>query len=621
MWEKERRIRFQLRLDFLSSALGVVWAFIVLLITLIAIAGGGRNLVTDFFYAIYPGYSLSILGAILGFIWGYLHGFLQGYLVAWLYKYWLNRDDIDLIFPDLVKQNWAVLQEGRGQNPYTIVFVANPMILKYSENENDRNCEKDPIMDDKAWFSITVRRCIRSIYRNELFGIKEFISSYRIIAIFDSDFKVDNMSAAEQKTHALCEEYNLDELLAPRKRLFVSAPDEFEDISKNYVARFWPRIYSGSTGSDAIDIIFAISGSPTHIRSAARFSKEPEVVKPLKSKKNTDNGVFFNFKFRKNAATWDAFHDKKLHAFYADLPGIVALSALEDRPKTTIHELAHAIGSPENGFIDDEYYDGGQRGAPFRINKKTRTPYKLSKNALGVGVTKGPLLLELEDIRDELNDAGLPSINPTDIKSKLQAIVDQSESGDSDFLYKVMEECGPDNIQYYGRSILRHADQTKYQVTEPALTGLKRDLVRRSVMDLPDDDDYVNHINSISAIITKLRRISGNTPGRIIFRTKLVAEFGATDTALYEDLIYKHMKAGVETIPQYFTTYKFNNETREYYSNRSRPNAQRNWSSYVPAALSPLVSCTMDRVFYSYKFDKVIFDLMYDRLITKINRL
>lgn len=613
MGKSERRMLFELRPEFLGPTLGIVWAFVVLLITLVAVSNDGplaEGILTDFFRAIYPGYNVTIPGAILGLLWGFIHGFLLGFLIAWIYRLLVTLNEESLILPGLGDDDNAIgvfLREGRGEHPYTIVFVANPVILQYKESDDDPDeYEPDPIMNDKKFFSITVRRSLQVFRSNELLGLQDIFSSIRFVAIFDSSFNFENISQNGKDNAALCEEYSVDEILAPRKRKFDKGTGQYFDRVRDYVAPFVPDMKKSGEYRDDIDVIYVVSGSKTHVRSASYFSWEivPKVAE-------TNNGQPFKLMFRKHSQGFHNPFDNKIHRYFADFPGLVALSARDDRPKTTVHEFAHAMGSEENGFIDDEYYDTSQLGKPFRVNKKTRTPYMFTAASLT------QLRPELDDVRTELTHIGLTPIDPPAIITALNGIINERETGDSDFLYKVMDipVPPPDGIEHYGHLILKYADQTEYRVTQQSLIDLEIDLVRLDEETTPAD---------ITLILTQLDTLAAPFAGRAALRAALITLLdGGGDpdnTDKYEDLIYKHTKVGADAIPKYFTDYEFNAELRTYLSDRSRPNAERNWSSYAPGKDSPLVSCTMDRVFYLHRYDKLIFDFMYDRLLTKLNR-
>lgn len=57
-----------------------------------------------------------------------------------------------------------------------------------------------------------------------------------------------------------------------------------------------------------------------------------------------------------------------------------------------------------------------------------------------------------------------------------------------------------------------------------------------------------------------------------------------------------------------------------YYSDREHPSSEENWVGYFPDRKTPYAACTMDRTYGDYRFDQLLSDFMYDRLIAKINR-
>ncbi len=73
---------------------------------------------------------------------------------------------------------------------------------------------------------------------------------------------------------------------------------------------------------------------------------------------------------------------------------------------------------------------------------------------------------------------------------------------------------------------------------------------------------------------------------------------------------------GVIPVHNVFAKY----ESREYESDREHPSAEEDWLGYFPERPQPDVACTMDRWYGRFRFDKLISDFMYDRLIVKLNR-
>ncbi len=70
----------------LGIAVGLAWAIMFLLISLIVwIFGTGS--VLDFFELIYPGFTANaFLGILIGFAWSFVYGFLLGLLIGLIYN-------------------------------------------------------------------------------------------------------------------------------------------------------------------------------------------------------------------------------------------------------------------------------------------------------------------------------------------------------------------------------------------------------------------------------------------------------------------------------------------------------------------------------------------------------
>ncbi len=66
-------------------ALGILWGATIFIATLwVALIGGGETLYK--LRQFYPGYSISLFGALVGFVYALIHGFIWGWLFAWLYN-------------------------------------------------------------------------------------------------------------------------------------------------------------------------------------------------------------------------------------------------------------------------------------------------------------------------------------------------------------------------------------------------------------------------------------------------------------------------------------------------------------------------------------------------------
>jgi len=313
---------FTLRADILSVSLGVVFA--VFSMTALIVAGE------------------SFFGVLTkGLLTGFVKGFVFGLLIGWVYtifaKRVVRRAKVELFE---INDRFTVIQEGDGEAPYTIAFVANPAILT-----TEGSPVTDPIIHNKQLFFKVIVRCLKSFVSEELFQLSEVFSKFRIVAIFDDEAQKQDPPTDDV---SLCQEigsHEVTNILAPRL--------DVETIN-NYVKSY----------TEPADIIFLISASKELTRSTSRFTvDDPEALAK-------GEGIPFEFTFGNSA---DVF-SRRIHPFYASQPGVAALSAWDDRLKTPIHEFAHAMSSVENGMIVDEYEDAGfdENLQNYSVNKKFR---------------------------------------------------------------------------------------------------------------------------------------------------------------------------------------------------------------------------------------------------------
>ncbi len=316
----------------LSITLGLLWAMLVLVVSIVADVGGQRGILTDLFAVIYPGYTPAFPGCLLGLLWGFIHGYLFGFLMAFFYGVFVEKrlQDASQVLAEVDPEAALnIIQAGQGNPPYTIVFVANPFIAEFGGGFS-----RDEIMDNKALFWQAVTRCLRAFASNELLQLPEIFHRLRFTAIFD-----ESVSEASN-ANALCEATaDVGNILAPRADLH---------IIKDFVSRH----------VEYADVVFLISAYRELTRSAARFTDE----------QNQTEGKPFAFTFQPNLGDPA---NQRLHPYRCDLPGVVAFSAWDDRIKTVMHEFAHAMSSVENGVIHDEYQDRSGESLAV-INKKFR---------------------------------------------------------------------------------------------------------------------------------------------------------------------------------------------------------------------------------------------------------
>jgi len=65
---------------------GIVCGVAMFLITIFSVITGNARTFLDFAGNLYPGYTISYMGAILGLVLGFVDGFIKLYVIAWLYN-------------------------------------------------------------------------------------------------------------------------------------------------------------------------------------------------------------------------------------------------------------------------------------------------------------------------------------------------------------------------------------------------------------------------------------------------------------------------------------------------------------------------------------------------------
>ncbi|MFQ5708739.1 MAG: hypothetical protein ACE5HO_14885 [bacterium] len=386
--------------------LGSAWALFVVVMTLL----GMNNLMTSFVQTIsvyYPGYSqpLGAADLLLGLIYGFAHGFLFGLLVAYIYNVWRAPAPCGV---ELKKPNAITASEqpviispgvkaGGTKPPYTIAIIANPVL----QSELDNSLRPDPILGQPKLFQAKVACILGSLASNPM--IKEkFLEKMRIITLFDPSLANQPLD----KKNALCKECAFNTIIEPIQRVYEKVgtggtpfvegqPFEYtvdEERLKNFLAHT-PHLQALDV-PEVIDLVFAVTASETHTRSTALFTFDDE----------SRGGPEFTFENLSREF-------KRHHAPFAEVPGMVAYSAWDNRLKTPLHEFAHAMSSTTNGLIHDEYYDEIPeefRGMPI-INKQHATA-SLDENGNG--------LIEMNELPDDFaryaDAATTPSNIPTD---------------------------------------------------------------------------------------------------------------------------------------------------------------------------------------------------------------
>lgn len=274
------------------------------------------------------------------------------------------------------------------QHPYTIAFVANPKIRKLGGDEkHEAGYEADPIGHDRDLFLRTVDRAMFSLETDPVIGRPEIWSRVRVVTVFNPA-----LVSAGGPDYGLIEEFQeelVDQNGEPVENNLLDPMRQMFDNFKNMLERSWGGARPLFDFND-VDIIFALTASPTHTRSTAHFSDwiEHEENDPLKNKMDRAGQCFsFNAtpceigvepppgaeripqcsptqyrvespEVHNRAASGVAAPGfRAVHDYCPTLPGRIALNVISARHKTYLHEFAHAMSSAFHGAIADEYVD------------------------------------------------------------------------------------------------------------------------------------------------------------------------------------------------------------------------------------------------------------------------
>lgn len=300
------------------------------------------------------------------------------------------------------------------EHPYTIVFVANPFILLREQKNGKFLAQRDPIMDNDSVFLKAVYRALFSFEFNEMIGRPDIFGKIRVVTVneaeallSDSGKPVDYELVKSQcyvrefrgKLEIASGETGDDDgdgvpLETFAHRMLVPNQETREKISRLVREKTNNRVQH-------IDVIFALSASPTHDISSARMA-----IKDAKTK-DPEEGKAFTFSIdpfcekggeivkspeeKKRCAEHSAKDVAMLHEYFPpeNGMGLVAMSAYDVRAKLPVHEFAHAMSSVSHGMIVDEYYDylvirepSGEEDdvtGGIEINRVFRNPEKMDK--------------------------------------------------------------------------------------------------------------------------------------------------------------------------------------------------------------------------------------------------
>jgi len=208
-------------------------------------------------------------------------------------------------------------------DPFTILVVANPVL---ESPLNSGNFVVDPIMSNSTGFFHCVDYVEQSLFAKLAGQADPMLSDpsiapvIRLLALFHSGLPADGQFSF------VGEDDVSDELLVARRTTIGD--------------------FLRAEGIIA-DIVYAISGSPTHARATAWFTSDDD----------TSPGVAF---------TVDGMTMHHRHRYL--IPGTIAMHFTASS-LTAPHEFQHAISSYTNGMIVDLYVD-----SPPAINNKRKRP-------------------------------------------------------------------------------------------------------------------------------------------------------------------------------------------------------------------------------------------------------
>ncbi|MEL6824352.1 MAG: hypothetical protein AAFP70_21555, partial [Calditrichota bacterium] len=320
------------------------------------------------------------------------------------------------------------------------------------------------------------------------------------------------------------------------------------------------------------DVVYLVSASDVYTRSAARFTEE----RPLAP------GVDYRFTFTSDSSSFDT----RRHAYCAELPGVVALSAWDDRLKTPVHEFAHAMSSVQNGAIDDEYVDDTFASLTHRINKHYRVGYILNDAAL-------------EQLKQP---PGGEEALPHPVIGKLLALKDRPFADQNTFTDAVRSVLSISEFNRFGNTILLYGFfKPVFFFTDQAISKIINNI------DVESDKGIVS--NALSEM--KGRRYFSRSELYSDFRDKIAS------TSLfrrYRSLIARFAHFQNYPVPKIYARYQIRgSEMRTYYSDRNRSDKEMSWRSFSPGRASTRLSCIMDIAVYGYRFDKLPGDSSWRR--------
>lgn len=343
---------FLAALDF-GITFGVVWALFTGIMTVLGMNHLVRSFI-QFLEVFYPGFGTPLAwdDLLLSLTYGFAHGFLFGLLIAYIYNRWRAPYPcgVKLKRPGRITAETqpVIISDGEaggnGGPPYTIAIIANPVLESaILSDDDDLKWRRDPILDFPKLFQAKVACIISSLASSPIIvqdtrKNDNLLDKMRIMTLFDPEL---GKGDPPDSKNALCLEADYDIVIEPIQRTYKESNGSFE-VDKERLIEFLEKHFRDRDDNPiTVDAVFAVTASETHTRSSALYTIDRSNPKGPVFKFDDDMGNI-----------WDRNHD-----LFPKVPGLIALSAWDNRIKTPLHEFAHAMSSTVNGIIHDEYYD------------------------------------------------------------------------------------------------------------------------------------------------------------------------------------------------------------------------------------------------------------------------
>ncbi len=461
-------------------------------------------------------------------------------------------------------------QNVRPSHPFTLAFVANPSILRDRVRTGKRGkMIDDPIIHNLDLFLASVDQALAALEYNEVIGRPEIWSQMRITVLFDDSLvsEDNDMFSLVQPSQNVAEIDGayIDNLLDPK----VEIRDRYFAMLQRALDE-WPE----STPKPDIaglrretDVIFALSASPDFDRATSHFSDwietnecyQPTSIRPLIETDDPVISIEPKIKGRRI---------EELEQQFAPFTNQVYLSA--DEVMNHIQEIVHP----------------GELSISKRRPEAPLAKFRMREANPNLHLHHAGQEYEPYDYDP---DPLLQKVAENTISAQPSPGKGESEIQKVDFEHSDQFRCIHEFfVAFPGRAainVLTATPKTWVHEFAHAMSNAFHGAIADEYYDSISSPDIASGISSPYFYINRLNRI------------------------------HRYRLVPVHTI---FARY----EQVNYFSDRDHPSARENWSGYFPARVSPYTTCIMDRnqPGYESKFDSLLSQFMYDRLMAKMKR-